>query len=173
MRHFQDRELRRWAIDVDGFAIQRVRRLLDYDLLKILEDEGKQLLALRDDPALLVDIVYCLVKPQADEAGVSDVDFGRGMKGDCLDDAWEAVLGEIIDFFPNGRRRLLQTAALQAGIRIVVDEREKSKRLGDPPSTSSGASTTASRVAAAWSRWLTRFAGSVGWTRGVGNRPPG
>jgi hypothetical protein len=61
-----------------------------------------------DDPCLLCDILFCLVKPEADAKGITDEDFGRALAGDALGAATDALLGEIADFFPKGRREILQ-----------------------------------------------------------------
>ena len=92
-------------ININVDAIKRVRSLLDIDLLKVLDD-GCQLLAdLHDDPVLLVDVLYCLCKPQADSQNVSDEDFGRAMFGDAILHAHAALIQELADFFPSARQR--------------------------------------------------------------------
>ena len=60
---------------------------------------------------VLVDIVYCLCKPDADAAGVSDEEFGRAMAGEAIDAAYEAFLEELVGFFRHpAKRRVLQKA---------------------------------------------------------------
>src|SRR5699024_8209727 len=56
------------------------------------------------------DVVYAVCKPQADTKSIGDEDFGRAMGGDAIDAAADALLEELIDFFPKGRRTLLRTA---------------------------------------------------------------
>ena len=62
------------------------------------------------DPVLLVDLLYCICKVQADAAGVTDEEFGAGLAGDSIQAATDAFLDELIDFFPLGKRQILRRA---------------------------------------------------------------
>jgi hypothetical protein len=134
MKSFKDNADRDWIIAINIDAIKRIKIMLGIDLMEAVE--GKLLHRLIDDPVLLCDVIYCLCKSQADVAGVSDEDFGRGMAGDAIDLATTAMLEELVDFFPSRRRglllkalekfRSLETAALSAA----------SKRLDSPELTS-------------------------------------
>ncbi len=108
MKTFKDNQGREWSISVDVSAIKRVKSLLDVNLLEIVD--GKLLELLVSDPVMLCDIIYCLVKPEADEKEVSDEDFGRAMGGDAIDHATAALLGELVGFFPKGKRQVLGKA---------------------------------------------------------------
>lgn len=108
MRTFQDNQKRTWEVAITVDAVKRVRSLLDVDLLGLME--GKLLERLVTDPILLCDIIYVVCKPHADRDGISDEDFGRAMAGDAIDDATTAVLEELADFFPKGRREVLRKA---------------------------------------------------------------
>ena len=108
MRTFQDNAGRTWTVTVNVDAVKRVRSLLDVNLLEVVD--GKLIERLAADPVLLCDVLYALVKPDADARQVSDQDFGRGMAGDAIDLATTALLEELVDFFPQGKRRLLQKA---------------------------------------------------------------
>jgi hypothetical protein len=108
MKTFADTAARTWAIIVNVAAVKRVRELLQVNLLEIADQKAKLLERLVDDPCLLCDILFCLVKPEADAKGVSDEDFGRGLAGDALGAATDALLSEIADFFPKGRREIMQ-----------------------------------------------------------------
>ena len=103
MRTFRDNAGRDWTIAVNVAALKRLRATLDVDLMKIVE--GDLLERLYTDPVFLVDVIYVLCKPQADERGVSDEQFGQAMAGDAIELATDALIDEIIDFFPNRRDR--------------------------------------------------------------------
>ena len=105
MKTFTDNAARAWTIQVNVDALKRVKSLLDVDLMEAVD--GKLLQRMLDEPILLCDIIYALCKPQADAAGVSDEDFGRAMAGDAIDNATQALLEELVDFFPQRRRALL------------------------------------------------------------------
>ena len=108
MKTFKDNAGRTWPVTVDVSAVKRVRSLLDVNLLDVLD--GRLIERLAGDPVLLCDVIYALVKPEADAKGVSDEDFGRAMAGDAIEHATTALLEELADFFPQGKRRLLQKA---------------------------------------------------------------
>ena len=105
MKTFTDNAARAWTIQVNVDALKRVKSLLDVDLMEAVD--GKLLQRMLDEPILLCDIIYALCKPQADAASVTDEDFGRAMAGDAIDNATQALLEELVDFFPQRRRALL------------------------------------------------------------------
>lgn len=103
---FEDAEGREWSLKITVNDIRRVRRILGEDLLK---DNVEQMLSrLMADPVLLVDVIYVLVKPQADNRDLSDEDFGRSLYGDALDRATQAFLDALTNFFPSRRREILR-----------------------------------------------------------------
>jgi hypothetical protein len=108
MKTFADNAGRTWAITVNVSAVKRVRDLLQVNILEIADQKGKLLERLVEDPCLLCDILFCLVKPEAEAKGISDEDFGKALGGDVLDQAADALLTEIADFFPKGRREVLR-----------------------------------------------------------------
>jgi len=127
-----DNDNREWRIAINVAAMKRVRSLIDVDLMGILD--GTLLEKLVSDPVLLCDVVYCLIKPGADEKGVSDEDFGKAMGGDALEHATQALLEELADFFPQKKRALLRKAlmklkALEEKAMAVAEKRLDSPEL--------------------------------------------
>ena len=108
MKTFNDNAGRTWTVTINVDAIKRVKSLLSVNLLEAVE--GKLLERLVSDPVLLCDVIYAVCKPEADAKGVSDEDFGRSMAGNAIDLATTALLEELVDFFPQQRRRLLRKA---------------------------------------------------------------
>lgn len=108
MKTFNDESGRTWEIAINVDCIKRVRALLDVDLLTAVD--GDMVPRLTADPILLCDVLYAIIKPQADKLGVSDEDFGRAMAGDAIDHATEAMLAELVNFFPPRRRAPLAKA---------------------------------------------------------------
>ena len=102
MKTFTDAASRTWEVTVNVGAVRRVRDLLGVDLMDVAG--GDLLERLADDPVLLVDVLYVLVKPQADAKSITDEDFGRGMVGGVLDEAASALMKELLDFFPSTQR---------------------------------------------------------------------
>jgi hypothetical protein len=155
MRTFQDTQGRTWSVTINVDAIRRVRGLLNINLLDAVE--GKLLERLVSDPVLLCDILFALVKPEAEAKNVSDEDFGRALGGDVLDHATNALLEELVDFFPSGKRtvfrkaldklKVLEEMALETATRRLEStelEQKMAAALVSIPGDSSGSSPESS-----------------------------
>ncbi len=106
MHTFTDTENRQWEIAINVTAIKRVKGTLELDLLKAVE--GDLFVRLANDPCLLCDLLFVLCQEQAKEQGVTDEQFGAALGGDALDAATTALLEELVDFFPKGKRGALK-----------------------------------------------------------------
>ena len=109
MKTFTDNIGRTWTLLVNVATIKRVRALCGVDLNSIIEVEDgkpttKLLERLSTDPVLLVDVLYAVCRPECEQKGVSDEDFGAAMAGDAIEQATSALLDEVIDFFPEAKR---------------------------------------------------------------------
>ena len=109
MKKFTDSVGREWKIEINIASIRRVRDLLGVDLMQSLD--GKFLQELSKDIIKMVDIIYVLIKPQADslKPKLLDTGFGAGLDGDAVDAAVNAFLDELVNFSPKQKRTLLQT----------------------------------------------------------------
>lgn len=96
---FKDTKDRRWKIEMTISAIKRVKGAIDVDLLKMDQGDPPLLTVLGTDVEVLCDIIFCLVMPQADDLGVSDVQFGEAMGGETMLQAQVAFYEELADFF--------------------------------------------------------------------------
>lgn len=132
MKSFKDNSGRTWNLSVDVSAIKRVRSLIDVDLLSIADGKGKVLEQLVDDPIVLCDVIYCLCKPEADAKDVTDEDFGRAMGGDALGDATNALLEDLVNFFPKPKRDLLDKALRKLRSLQEMAQDIASKKLDSP-----------------------------------------
>ena len=113
MKTFTDNMGRTWTLVVNVATIKRVRALCGVDLNSIVEVEdgkpsAKLLERLSGDPVLLVDVLYAVCRPECEQKGVSDEDFGAAMAGDAVEQATDALLDEVIDFFPAAKRAAFQ-----------------------------------------------------------------
>ena len=155
MHSFTDTARRSWSVVINVDAIRRVRSRLDVNLLEAIE--GRLLEKLVGDPVLLCDVLFVLVQPDAEAKGVSDEEFGRALGGDVLDQATTALLEELVDFFPSGRRAVFrkaleklkaleQMALATANDRLDSDELEQQMKtaLASTPGSSSGSSPESS-----------------------------
>ena len=132
MKTFTDNTGRTWTLLVNVATIKRVRALCGVDLNSIIEVEDgkpttKLLERLSTDPVLLVDVLYAVCRPECEQKGVSDEDFGAAMAGDAIEQATSALLDEVIDFFPEAKR-LAFRKILSASRRF---EEMARKRLAD------------------------------------------
>lgn len=113
MHTFTDNSGRVWTLSVNVAAMKRVRALCGVDLASIVEvDENdrpsfKLLEQLSSDPVLLVDVLFAVCKPEADARNINDEDFAAAILGNVITAATDALLEDIIDFFPEPKRRML------------------------------------------------------------------
>ena len=113
MKIFKDIKNESWELTITVATIKKIRDLLNADLLDI-QTTLPRLLA---DPIFLVDVLYCLCKPQADAKNISDEQFGEGMAGDCLGFAKKSLIEELKSFFPSPEER-------QAVDRVIIKGHE-------------------------------------------------
>ena len=136
MRSFKDNKGRTWEIDVDYHVIRRVKGSeLAVNLLDLVAGEGSPLVQqIIDDPLFLIDLLFVICRPQAEKLSISDEEFGKSIRGDVIDAATTALLEELADFFPAGKRRVLLKAVgkvqqLQARANEAAEQVLDSDRL--------------------------------------------
>jgi len=132
MRTFTDNAGRTWSVSLNVDALKRVRSLCDVDLMNVVQDNGTLLARLADDPVLLCDVLYAVCREEAQAQGVTDVEFGRAMGGDAIAGAADALLQELVGFFPSPKRGVL--ARVLEKMRKYQDKaaRTATERLDDP-----------------------------------------
>lgn len=101
---FVDSKGRKWDATVDVPTAKEIRNRLNIDLLDLLNGRADALQKLIEDPITLVDALYLVCREQCEAQNVDDVDFGRGLVGEGIDNAVDALLVGIAYFFPKGRR---------------------------------------------------------------------
>jgi hypothetical protein len=127
MRSFIDNAGRTWTLQINVAAIKRVRGLVGVDLYKLIDDGMEPLAKLIADPVDLADVLYCLVRNEADAKQITDEQFGRALAGDAITAAADAFLEELIDFFPEARARAALRKTVSAGKQVrnkVLDHLE-------------------------------------------------
>lgn len=142
MSTFQDNLNRKWRVEVTVRTVKRVRDLVGVDLYEAADGDLVDRIAA--DPCLLCDVICAVVRPQVEEAGLTDEDFAEGLGGDALDKATEALLAGLAEFYPEQMRHRLRAAmakrdrALKEINRIVIGkledqtiEREIVQRIND------------------------------------------
>ena len=110
LKSFVDNKGRTWPVQLNSAALRRVRRLLGIDILQL---DWKGLGSLLGNMETVVNVLYCVCKPDADILGISDVDFGRAL---LIDPAWQgylALMGAIAELCPNPYNRSALRAIIQ------------------------------------------------------------
>ena len=105
MRVFKDKNDFSWEIEVNISALKKVKSYLDLNLLDIFkqnpETQKFELLEkISEDPILLVDLLFVLCEKQVKERNMNAEDFANVFSGEVIENAVNALLYEIIDFFP-------------------------------------------------------------------------
>jgi hypothetical protein len=104
-------------LSINITTLKHVLAKTGIDLLDVEEGRAFKEIA---NPYKLGDVLFVLCKQQADNAGVSDEAFGAALAGDATEKASDALVDEMIDFFPQSRREILRelitrgTALLQS-----------------------------------------------------------
>lgn len=104
MAQFVDANGQQWELVVTVTSVKRVRELLGVDLGNMFSGDPPLLTRLDMDIVLLFDVIFALVKPQADSRGVSDEEFVALLPGEASVAARDAFWKAVLDFFLQFRR---------------------------------------------------------------------
>jgi hypothetical protein len=129
VRTFKDKAGRAWTVSLDIDAVRRVRSALKVNLISA--DFAQVLQDLLSDPVLLCDVIFVICKPEADRQNVADVDFGRAMAGDAIEQATTALLEELADFTPNRRDREKLQTVIKGLLQYAEKMRDRAERKVD------------------------------------------
>jgi len=124
MHTFKDNQEREWPVVVNVTTVRDCRDILGVDILQLADGEDVKdglIVRVLADQVLLVDILYVVCKKALDAAKVDDRAFGEALGGDCLSEAVDALLAEIINFSPNPRDRERQTKVLEL-VKGIIDQ---------------------------------------------------
>lgn len=130
MPNFTDTAGRRWNLALSVGTVKRVRDLAGVDLLAVL-DKPQSLIDLAGDPVRFVDVLYVVIKPQADQVGISDESFGESLDGETVEAATDAFLEALVDFFPGARKTTLKRVLDRAKSTARSAEAALTKALDD------------------------------------------
>lgn len=134
MHSFKDKSGFVWELELVLDSAKRIDNA-DYSLIydKPVSFLNSQILAQEDQSrsfftdvltrdGLAMFLVWCIVKPQADQAGVTEDEFARRLGGQQIRDARDALWEEISDFFPEKRTILSQLRDLYLKLHKQVQE---------------------------------------------------
>src|SRR5581483_6733624 len=105
MRSFKDANGREWRIVVNVRTAKAVKDMAGINLFALFSDEANRLFG---DPISLVNVLYVLCAEQCQAKTISEADFAEALFGDAIEQAANALLEEVRDFFPSSRRKLIQ-----------------------------------------------------------------
>jgi hypothetical protein len=108
---FKDTKGREWTIAVNAFTAGDVKKRCGVDLFNLAGVDGKfkPLTDLFGDVMMLVDVVFVLCQKQAEEASISDEEFGRSLAEDVILEARNALGNALVEGLPGkGRREVLR-----------------------------------------------------------------
>jgi hypothetical protein len=154
MAKFTDSEGRPWPLRITVETVKVVRAELGIDLADL---SGKTLERLADDTCLLVDVLWVLCRATAKERSVSDRQFGEALVGDPIDQATEALLEAILDFFPSRKRALLRAVADKAETARARAQDLATQKLADPELDRAMTEAMTARMEAEMQAALTRL----------------
>jgi hypothetical protein len=104
MAQFTDNKGTTWILDITIEGIKRVKKALGIDLGNVHEGTPPQAARLDTVVVLLIDVIYVLLRPQAEAKGITDVAFGESLGGDAALAAREAFWRSLVDFFQKFHR---------------------------------------------------------------------
>ena len=95
-------EFKEW-LSAGGFMLGELKPKQEIFLRNIYSEkdpaEASLLAQLQSDPILLIDVIFVLVKPQADARSLTDEQFGIKVGGEELNSIVDAFWGAYEDFF--------------------------------------------------------------------------
>jgi len=117
MKTFVDTSGRSWSVQLTIDSVKRVKSLLDVNLLDLVSGDPPLLTRFGTDIVLLCDVIFVLIKPQADALGVTDEQFGAALGGEAILNAHAAFYDELIGFFQGmGRTDLVRAVTAQRNL---------------------------------------------------------
>ena len=108
MKTFTDAAGRSWTVTINTNAIKRAKDTAGVYLVDIVNGDLYARLLL--DPVLVCDVAYGVCKPEADARKFTREDFNAALVGDAIKAARDAILEDLVDFFPNPVRDRLKEA---------------------------------------------------------------
>lgn len=102
---FKDKSGTEWSCEITFSTVRRVRADADVNLLEALEGDLIHKLGL--DLEKFVQVLWCVIEPQAKQAGITPEQFADQLAGDSLGAAMDAFLEGLKSFFARPDQREL------------------------------------------------------------------
>lgn len=114
-RRFTDLRGRAWLVEITVALKKRLRVEAQFEVAELFEADGRALVRLATDPERLVDVLYCVLREQLAAKQVGPEEFAASLGGQPLGDAYDALIGAVIDFFPQSRAREVLRGIVRKG----------------------------------------------------------
>ena len=140
MKTFNDSAGRTWTVAINTNAIKRAKETSGVSLVDIVGGDlyGRMVL----DPVLVCDIAYGVCKSEADGRKFSREDFNAALVGDSIAAARDAILEDLVDFFPNPVRAKLKIALAGPGTGTGGEATKSGDSSGNSPAPSASIPAT-------------------------------
>ena len=99
MATFTDKNNQEWRVELDAPLVEEVKAKHQVELTNL---ENDPLIKLRNDPMILVAVIYVLCQEQIEASNLSPNEFAKRLPSPP-DPMLEAVAEAIVNFFPSGR----------------------------------------------------------------------
>jgi hypothetical protein len=115
---------RTWVIDLSAGCVFRVRKV--DERFNLLDHESAP--KLWEDLGLFFEVLWHVIEPQADAAGVSAEQFGERLQSECLFEARELFWLEWRDFFrglQQGERALVLEQMVETNAKLIAAAKKR------------------------------------------------
>lgn len=112
MHVFKDTTGRTWHASLTVATLKKARDLAGVDLADV--SDGEVFRRLAADPVLLCSALHAISEPAPGESAATLDAFCAAMGGDTLAPASDALVGEVVDFFPPPVRARMKSAVAAA-----------------------------------------------------------
>jgi len=147
MRQFKDKTGREWSLELTIGTVERLRKSSDFDLYEPGQPITARPLAghpgetqpsleerLSTDWSLFWEVLFLVLEPELQDAGIDAAQFGRLMNAAALVEAHAAFWQEWTDFFRGLRNEAYATAldtqrTFQEAQRRVMEAKAKDPRI--------------------------------------------
>ena len=125
MAKFRDLAAREYSVSVSAATLKLVRQELDIGLGNLLADDCRLLIRLHNDMELLVDVLWCICRPQAAQYGLDAQAFAGALGGPTLGQAADALFEALADFSPRPKLAASLRALVQKGNQMTDEALDK------------------------------------------------
>lgn len=109
MSKFATTDGREWVVAVNVGTVKRVRDATGVNVLALISDQAAIADAFSDN-VKLAEVIASVIRPQLEAAGATDEQFFSVVDGTVIENATEALLAEVANFFQEPRRTILLKA---------------------------------------------------------------